>query len=333
MPAAQRRNRTGARVITVFNRDRNVYKYSFCAPNGPYAHLYSPFVLSSPYHTTMRWPRVIRKTRIESGLDVPRQDSNDDTAQDTSTPDHINPKPTNLSGPGLSRMFSDAALYEKILNACPETLKNNCFFTADDPAPNCLGGFNQLIGRDLGDVERAVTGQLAKLSVNNWASSTDDPFGVDTSSEEEPGEVTSSDEGEDDKKEAPPPEPQTSQEEPPSEPKLAPEEVVDLLEQEFGALAPPGEEKLLLETDAAFFNDVVVLVSHPSARTYSASAYILLLLLRVSFILLHIDSRFMLHSCPPSRVIPKKSSRVGQSWSTARDGVGRVRSGCSWTAI
>ena len=217
----------------------------------------------------MRWPRVIRKTRIETGPDVPRQDSNDDTAQDPSTHDHLTSKATSPSGSGLSQMFSDAALYEKILNACPESLKNSCFFNADDQTnTNCLGGFNQLIGRDLGDVERAVTGKLAKLSVNNWASSMDDPFGVDTS-EEERGEVTSSDEGED-KKEAPPSELEALEEELPSEPKLTPEEVVDLLEQEFGALAPPGEEKLLLETDAAFFNDVVVLVSHPSARTHSA---------------------------------------------------------------
>lgn len=261
----------GARVITVFNRDRNVYKYSLCPPNGGYALLYPPFLLSSPYRPTMRWPRI-RKTRVESDPNVTRQDSNDDTAQDPPTQDNLtSSKPTNPSGPGLSRMFSDAALYEKILNACPETLKNGCFFNADDQTlPNCLGGFNQLIGRDLGDVERAVTGQLAKLSVNNWVSSTDDPFGVDTSEEErgeERGEITSSDEGED-KKEAPPSEPQTLEEEPPGEPsesKLTSEEVVDLLEQEFGALAPPGEEKLLLETDAAFFNDVVVLVSHPTA--------------------------------------------------------------------
>jgi sterol 3beta-glucosyltransferase len=160
-------------------------------------------------------------------------------------------------------MFSDAALYEKILSACPETLKSGMLFNADDQAlPNCLGGFNQLIGRDLGDVERAVTDQLAKLSVNNWAPCTDDPFGVDTS-EEDRGEATSSDE--EDKKEAPPPEPQTLEEEPSGDPKLTSEEVVDLLEQEFGALAPPGEEKLLLETDAAFFNDVVILVSPPSS--------------------------------------------------------------------
>jgi hypothetical protein len=219
----------------------------------------------------MRWPRVIRKTRIEPVVNgtVARQDTIDDTAaaQDPSTPENhasASKPTTNPSRHGISQMFSDAALYEKILSACPETLNSGLCFNADDQTlPLCLGGFNQLIGRDLGDVERAVTDQLAKLSVNNWAPSTDDPFGGDIS-EEERGEATSSDDSED-KKEAPPSEPQTLQEEeePPGEPKLTPEEVVDLLEQEFGALAPPGEEKLLLETDAAFFNDVVILVSRP----------------------------------------------------------------------
>jgi sterol 3beta-glucosyltransferase len=48
--------------------------------------------------------------------------------------------------------------------------------------------------------------------------------------------------------------------EPKFEDKLKPDEVLDLLQQDFGALAPPGEEKLLLETDAPLFQEVVVLV-------------------------------------------------------------------------
>jgi hypothetical protein len=48
--------------------------------------------------------------------------------------------------------------------------------------------------------------------------------------------------------------------EPDFEAKLDPNEIVDLVEQEFGALAPKGEEKLLLETDATLLQDVVILV-------------------------------------------------------------------------
>jgi sterol 3beta-glucosyltransferase len=110
-----------------------------------------------------------------------------------------------------------------------------------------------------------VTGRLAKLSVNNWDSSADDPFGVDALSEEEQGgEVGSPDRGDDEKPSGLSSSPILQEEQPDSEePKLTSEEVVDLLEQEFGALAAPGEEKLLLETDAAFFKDVVVLVGPP----------------------------------------------------------------------
>lgn len=44
------------------------------------------------------------------------------------------------------------------------------------------------------------------------------------------------------------------------EEKLTPEEVVRLLVEEFGPLAEEGEERLVLETDAALVRDVVVLV-------------------------------------------------------------------------
>ncbi|KAI9509221.1 glycosyltransferase family 1 protein [Russula earlei] len=197
--------------------------------------------------------------------------TDDLTKQPAQPPDaHVN----------LSQMFSDAALYERVINACPESLKNRTFFNADDQTiPNCLGGFNDLIGRDLSHVERAVTDRLAKLSVHNWASPTEDLFGPDAPQEEEEHrEASSSDEAEDEKRSRPRSEPSTAEEEPesPGEPKLTPEEVVDLLEQEFGALAPPGEEKLLLEADAAFFKDVVILgVVHLTTHRFTFHASLL----------------------------------------------------------
>jgi hypothetical protein len=284
----------------------------------------------------MRWPRVARNS-IETDLDVSRKDSNDnDNATQDTLYDHLTLKSAIQSGSGLSQMFSDAALYEKVLSACPETLKNGVFpFSADDESlPNCLGGFNQLIGCDLDDAERAITGKLATLSVNNWTPSTDDPFGADTPSEEEPGEISSSDEGED-KKQAPLSAAPTSSdsEELSSEPKLTPEEVVELFELEFGALAAPGEEKLLLETDAALLRDVIVLVGPPTPSPFTDSPpiYIFPLLFRALFTSLHIDSRFMLLSYLPSRAIPKTSSSPAQPYVTARDGVEKGRSGCNWT--
>ncbi len=86
--------------------------------------------------------------------------------------------------------------------------------------------------------------------------------------DEEPGEPRLSDDSE---KEDPYllPTLAISQDVPLDKPKLTPEEVVDLLEQEFGAFAPPGEGMLLLEPDAALFKDVVVLVG-PSLATSPA---------------------------------------------------------------
>ncbi len=212
----------------------------------------------------MRWPRVSRKSRGLPDTDVIRPSINGDAPDDVSHDDLSSLKAPQSPDPGLSRMFTDAALYERVLNAGPENLTSCLFLGPDDQAPpTCLGSFNELIGRDLGDNERLVTGRLAKLSVNNWASSTDDPFGVDGLEDQE--EVSSRDSGQDEKRPTlslfttP-----TSEEEKFDEPTLTPEAIVDLLEQEFGALAPPGEEKLLLETDAAFFKDVIVLVGLPT---------------------------------------------------------------------
>ncbi len=97
------------------------------------------------------------------------------------------------------------------------------------------------------------------MSVGDWASSADSSFASPDQLDEEPGELSPSDEAEEEKPYTPPTL-DISQDLPPDEPELTPEEVVDLLEQEFGALAPLGEEKLLLEADAAFLKDVVILV-------------------------------------------------------------------------
>jgi sterol 3beta-glucosyltransferase len=267
----------------------------------------------------MRWPRMARTPRTKPSLDVPRHDSTDDTIQDTSL-DDLALKSDRSNDPGLSRMFNDAALYEQVLNACPESLQNASFFVPDGQAlpSSVVCGFNELIGRDLDDAGRAITGKLAKLSVNNWTSSSkEDPFGSESPSEEEPGEEASSSDDAEDEKQTPLSEPQSLDEDsepsPPSEPKLTPEEIVDLLEQEFGALAPPGEEKLLLETDAAFFKDVVVLVRLlPPLLCCSArlTFFFFLATFRVSFTSLRIGSLSMLHSYPPNTL--RKLSSLAQ---------------------
>ena len=234
------------------------------SPESAYPHFRPPLCVP-----TMRWPRMTRKSRtIQSEPEIFRANTvattNSEAPNDVSH-DDLSIRSPHSANPGLSQMFTDAALYERVLTAGPDSIKT-CLLseaTSEEALPMCIGSFNELIGRDLADEERMVTGRLAKLSVNNWDASGDDPFGVDGLSEEDQGEAGSPDRGEDEKPSRLMTSSPTVQEEQPEEPKLTSEEVVDLLEQEFGALAAPGEEKLLLETDAAFFKDVVILVGPP----------------------------------------------------------------------
>jgi sterol 3beta-glucosyltransferase len=182
----------------------------------------------------------------------PRRSSSSSSSegpQDDKTPQddkEINPPPAH--DPSLTRLFSDAASYNQILNTSTDAEDSRA-------APDSRNGFSQLVARDLEDYERVASETLAQLSVTNWApgESADlaPDIGVDES-EEGPSE------GEHDKAE--PSGITLDAVEPEIEDKLKPDEVLDLLQQDFGALAPPGEEKLLLETDATLFQEVVVLV-------------------------------------------------------------------------
>jgi len=120
-----------------------------------------------------------------------------------------------------------------------------------------LNGFSQLVACDLNDSELAVSEKLAQLSVSNWAAGST-TLAPDVDLDESEGSTS-----DDDQVRTTPRDPTQAQEaagEPDFEDKLTPDEILDLLQQEFGALAPLGEEKLLLETDAGLFQDVVILV-------------------------------------------------------------------------
>jgi sterol 3beta-glucosyltransferase len=123
-----------------------------------------------------------------------------------------------------------------------------------------LTGFKRLVARDLDADELAVSEKLAQLTVTNWASAGSTTLAPDVSPEE------SEDSASDDEHDRTPQGGVGATQvaggggEPDFEDKLTPDEILDLLQQEFGALAPLGEEKLLLETDAGLFQDVVILV-------------------------------------------------------------------------
>ncbi|KAI0051096.1 glycosyltransferase family 1 protein [Auriscalpium vulgare] len=178
---------------------------------------------------------------------------------DLSKKDSLDPTSPVVQEPGISRIFTDAALFEQVISTCPEVLKQG-FVPGDDQAlQDSFKSFADLVGRDLGGDELAISGRLAQLSVNNWAS---DSAGLvpehldDSDDSADTFSVTSPDDSE---TEGDPPLLVRQDSIIPSVSNLEPEEIVDLLEQEFGALAPAGEEKLLLETDATLFQDVVIL--------------------------------------------------------------------------
>jgi sterol 3beta-glucosyltransferase len=199
----------------------------------------------------MRWPRL--NLGRSEGSEPPRSPSRAGSSSSSSETPQAD-KDTNTPPAhdrSLARLFSDAASYDRIFKTDPD----------DTPAaPDALNGFSHLVARDLEDHERVASETLAQLSVTNWTpgeSPTLAPdVGVDEADE-------SASEGEQDRIEPSASgitQPAVLAVEPEFEDKLKADEILDLLQQDFGALAPPGEEKLLLETDATLFEDVVILV-------------------------------------------------------------------------
>ncbi|KAI0004465.1 hypothetical protein BJV74DRAFT_807446 [Russula compacta] len=194
----------------------------------------------------MRWPRFSRRRGSE-------QHRHSSSSSDT-TPDEQITKPTQLNDPGLARLFSDAALFGRVLTTPPDLVEDGLVADDGGAVHDTLNSFSRLVARDLDDNERAVSEKLAQLSVSNWAPAgsttlaprvdpdeSDDSASEDGHDKTSPGGVTH------------------ASREPDFEDKLTPDEILDLLQQDFGALAPPGEEKLLLEADATLFQDVVIL--------------------------------------------------------------------------
>jgi sterol 3beta-glucosyltransferase len=199
----------------------------------------------------MRWPRLNVRRSEDSKSPRSRSQSTSSSSSETPQDDkETNPPPAH--DPSLTRLFSDATSYNQILNTGVAENNAEDGRAAHDGSPN---GFSQLVACDLDDHERVASEKLAQLSVSNWAPGESTDLAPDVAideSEEGPSE------GEPDKIE--PSGITHADVEPKFEDKLKPDEVLDLLQQEFGALAPPGEEKLLRESDATLFQEVVVLV-------------------------------------------------------------------------
>lgn len=193
----------------------------------------------------MRWSSCVSWRRTG---DTERRRPSSTSSSDTP---HDEPKAPQSHDPGLARLFSDAALFGKILTSRPDL--EGSLTTDGQSVQDSLNGFSQLVAPGLDDNERAISEKFAQISVSNWSAAGAHalPPGID------PGESDES--ASDDEHRTSPGAAVKEAGEPDFEAKLDPVEIVGLLEQEFGALAPEGEEKLLLESDATLFRDVVIL--------------------------------------------------------------------------
>ena len=200
----------------------------------------------------MRLPCISRPRVGDTAGDGSRPGSS--SSSDTPQDDQIT-NPPQFHDPGLARLFSDAASFGRILTSRLNLVEEVSPAGDGRAVQDSLSGFSQLVACDLDDNELAVSEKLAQLSVSNWA-----PTGSTTLAPDVDIDMSEDSASDDEHDRSSPRGVTQAAGEPDFEDKLTPDEILDLLQQEFGALAPPGEEKLLLETDAGLFQDVVILV-------------------------------------------------------------------------
>jgi sterol 3beta-glucosyltransferase len=167
--------------------------------------------------------------------------------------------PTVTKGSALSGLF-DASLYDKFLVECGS--KPRCpFFSSRSKGSAVVEGFADLVAGDLDSPEKAIAGRFAKLSVAGESLS-DESISPEVESIDTGSDSSDSSHPEAVKKKEDPVTPDASDSQTADSDtwELAPDEVVNLIVQEFGPLAADGEEeKLIIESDGALLQDVVIL--------------------------------------------------------------------------
>ncbi|KAI0317501.1 hypothetical protein OF83DRAFT_1058536 [Amylostereum chailletii] len=191
------------------------------------------------------------------------------TADTTLTPSIHTPNPPSdffkqlgLDDPGLSRIFADAAAYDQLFEPSPAggdlEYPGLVHGASEETLHQSLQGFTNLVGRDLNESDKEVSQRLAQLSVNNWASN-DEEAPEDARESSDSSRSSSKTRGSTDGESGLSSVAEESDPGVVAEAGLEPEQIVDLLEQEFGALGEPNEEKLILETDGTLIQDVAIL--------------------------------------------------------------------------
>ena len=163
--------------------------------------------------------------------------------------------------PSVTSLFNDASGYKE---AIAESFQNRLSteLRSVNPALRSVQDFAELAGDDLEPPEHDVVGRFAQFAAEEWAVQEGDDLLTD-----EPGVMGDEEHVEDLQDEVeethiskPTVPPLQTDIEGEDKIPLSSEEVLALLIEEFGPLAPPGEEKLLLQADGGVIQDVVILV-------------------------------------------------------------------------
>ena len=156
----------------------------------------------------------------------------------------------------ITALFSDAALYKRAIAGDAADREDCSEQQVGNPALRSVQDFAELVGNDLEQPEQDVVGRFAQLAVEDWSQEEGEHPDANLFSEE-PDSLSEDEEAS-----------QTAVQ-PAKDPKLSPERVISLLIEEFGPLAPKGEERLLLDADGGVIQDVVILVRAKNVLKYS----------------------------------------------------------------
>ncbi|KAH9480450.1 Sterol 3-beta-glucosyltransferase [Psilocybe cubensis] len=188
------------------------------------------------------------KGDADTTLSPKRSPSQSSSSSQSSTNSHL-----------ISSLYNEAGKFEKIL------LSSGCISPRD--SPNGTSGFDDLVMRDLTKSERAYANHDARILAagNSWVSLADldeSLFSDIDSNSAEIASVTtaSTTQSSSDGSERPKPAiHRASTIDSQSLESMEPEDIVNILIDEFGVIAAPGEEeKLILETDGALLHDVAI---------------------------------------------------------------------------
>ncbi|KAF8809557.1 glycosyltransferase family 1 protein [Phlegmacium glaucopus] len=177
--------------------------------------------------------RIFSRTPTTKSKTQSLSDTSTDT---TSVSESDDSSQLEREGTPFSQLYNEAAEFEKVL------LHSGCI-NPYGVCPKGTTGFADLVGRDLNKCERALLDRDAQLYAveKAWSYSEPNPEGFNSSNIVQPDiHRASSVDNE-------------------CLTYLKPQDIVNIMIQEFGPVAAPGdEERLLLETDGALIHDIAV---------------------------------------------------------------------------